>query len=58
MPTLRRGCRDQLWINGFLDLKRRLVQTCNGDIDAYVDGKDVFVKDIERRALEWVSKRD
>ena len=38
----------------YSDLKRRLVQTCNGDIDAYVDGKDAFVKEVERKALAWV----
>lgn len=42
----------------YSDLKRRLVQTCNGDIDAYVDGKDAFVKEVERKALEWAKEID
>lgn len=37
----------------YSDLKRRLVQTCNGDIEAYMDGKDSFIKEVERKALEW-----
>lgn len=41
----------------YSDLKRRLVQTCNGDIDAYVNGKDAFVKQVERKALEWANNR-
>ncbi len=39
------------------ELKRRLIQTCNGDIDAYMNGKDAFIKDTERKALSWVAKR-
>jgi GrpB-like predicted nucleotidyltransferase (UPF0157 family) len=37
----------------YSELKCRLVQTCNGDIEAYMDGKDGFIKDVERKALEW-----
>lgn len=37
----------------YSNLKRRLVQTCNGDIEAYMDGKNLFIKDVERKALEW-----
>jgi GrpB-like predicted nucleotidyltransferase (UPF0157 family) len=37
----------------YSDLKRRLVQVCNGDIEAYMNGKDSFIKDVERKALEW-----
>jgi len=39
----------------YSDLKRRLVDSCNGDFEAYMDGKDAFVKGVERRALEWVA---
>jgi GrpB-like predicted nucleotidyltransferase (UPF0157 family) len=39
----------------YSDLKRRLVQTCNGDIEAYMNGKDPFIKEVERKALEWVN---
>jgi GrpB-like predicted nucleotidyltransferase (UPF0157 family) len=37
----------------YSDLKRRLVETCQGDIEAYMDGKDQFVKTVERDALAW-----
>ena len=36
-------------------LKLELAQKCNNDIEAYMDGKDAFIKDIERKALEWAS---
>jgi GrpB-like predicted nucleotidyltransferase (UPF0157 family) len=38
-------------------LKRGLVQTCNGDMEAYMDGKDAFIKEVERKALDWAGKR-
>ncbi len=38
-------------------LKQRLVTACAGDIEAYMDGKDAFVKDVEHRALEWLAAR-
>ncbi|HEV2318595.1 MAG TPA: GrpB family protein [Verrucomicrobiae bacterium] len=41
----------------YSDLKRRLMETCKGNIDAYVDGKDAFVKEVERKALDWATKR-
>jgi GrpB-like predicted nucleotidyltransferase (UPF0157 family) len=34
-------------------LKMRLYSTVRGDMEAYMDGKDAFVKEVERRALEW-----
>jgi GrpB-like predicted nucleotidyltransferase (UPF0157 family) len=34
-------------------LKEELARRHPWDIDAYVDGKDAFVKDLERRALAW-----
>jgi GrpB-like predicted nucleotidyltransferase (UPF0157 family) len=34
-------------------LKLRLVESCGGDLEAYMDGKDAFVKDLERQALAW-----
>lgn len=40
----------------YSELKRGLVQTCNGDIEAYMDGKDAFIKDVERKALNWSAK--
>ena len=41
----------------YSELKRSLVQTCNGDFEAYMDGKDAFIKDVEREALFWAAKR-
>jgi GrpB-like predicted nucleotidyltransferase (UPF0157 family) len=38
-------------------LKLRLVESCGGDLEAYIAGKDAFVKDVERRALEWYGRR-
>ncbi len=35
----------------YSELKRSLVQSCNGDFDAYMDGKDAFIKDVEQKAL-------
>lgn len=37
----------------YSELKRRLVETCNGDFEAYMDGKDAFIKEIEQKALHW-----
>lgn len=37
-------------------LKLRLLEACNGDLQTYVDGKDAFVKDVERKALEALSR--
>jgi len=34
-------------------LKSGLAQAHPGDIDAYMDGKDAFVREHERRALAW-----
>ncbi len=41
----------------YSDLKRQLVKTLQpDDIDGYMDGKDSFIKEMERRALEWRSR--
>lgn len=37
----------------YSDLKERLARRYPTDIEAYMDGKDVFVKERERRALAW-----
>jgi GrpB-like predicted nucleotidyltransferase (UPF0157 family) len=37
----------------YSDLKRCLAAQHPHDIDSYMDGKDVFVKAMEQRALEW-----
>jgi GrpB-like predicted nucleotidyltransferase (UPF0157 family) len=36
-------------------LKLRLLSTCQGDMEAYMDGKEAFVQEVERRALEWLA---
>lgn len=36
-------------------LKRRLADARPDDIDAYMDGKDAFIKEMEARALAWVA---
>jgi GrpB-like predicted nucleotidyltransferase (UPF0157 family) len=35
------------------DLKENLAKQFPKDIEAYMDGKDAFVKDLERTALHW-----
>jgi len=42
----------------YSELKRKLVQTCNGDFEAYMDGKESFIKDVKREAVDWAAKRD
>jgi GrpB-like predicted nucleotidyltransferase (UPF0157 family) len=37
----------------YSDLKRHLARAHPNSIDDYMDGKDAFVKDVERRALQW-----
>jgi GrpB-like predicted nucleotidyltransferase (UPF0157 family) len=41
----------------YCELKRNLVASCAGDIEAYMDGKNPFIKDVERNALLWFSAR-
>ena len=35
-------------------LKQELAERCPYDIEGYCNGKDTFVKELERKALEWV----
>ncbi|MBW4642888.1 MAG: GrpB family protein [Goleter apudmare HA4340-LM2] len=37
----------------YSELKRKLAQQYSTDIYGYMDGKDQFIKDMEKRALEW-----
>ncbi|OUL33870.1 hypothetical protein BV372_15225 [Nostoc sp. T09] len=39
--------------NRYSELKRKLAKQYPDDINGYVDGKDGFIKDMEKRALEW-----
>ena len=40
----------------YSELKRGLVKTCKGDLEAYMDGKDAFIAGVEKQALEWASR--
>lgn len=37
----------------YSDLKRKLVKQNPGSIEAYMDGKDLFIKRVEAEALSW-----
>ena len=39
------------------DLKRRLAKEYPSDAEAYMDGKDPFIKEIDRRAAIWKNER-
>lgn len=39
-------------------LKKDLVERCHGDMEAYMDGKDPFIKKTERKALAWLVNRE
>ncbi len=39
----------------YSDLKRKLAAEYPNNIDAYMDGKDEFIRDIDRRAAAWKS---
>lgn len=38
-------------------LKQRLAAAHPGDIEAYMDGKDAFIKDTEAKAMAWAADR-
>ncbi|WP_036480937.1 GrpB family protein [Myxosarcina sp. GI1] len=38
-------------------LKRKLAQKYPEDIEGYMDGKDRFIKDIEKKAVKWYGDR-
>ena len=39
----------------YSDLKRRLAEMHPHDIEAYMDGKDRFIKEMEAKAMVWVA---
>ena len=39
------------------ELKLRLAESCHGDVEAYIEGKDAFVKDVERKAIDWIARK-
>lgn len=42
----------------YSELKRRLAEEHPQSMDAYMDGKDGFVKEMDRRAARWRTSRD
>jgi GrpB-like predicted nucleotidyltransferase (UPF0157 family) len=43
--------------NEYSQLKRKLAATHSDDLEAYMDGKDAFIKEMESRALTWTAAR-
>jgi len=41
----------------YSELKKELAKKYEGDIEGYCDGKDAFVKDMERKAIEWAKNK-
>jgi len=41
----------------YSELKQHLARAHPFDLEAYMDGKDAFIRETEARALEWVSHR-
>ncbi len=39
------------------EMKIALALTCNNDMNRYMDGKDAFVKEMERKAIAWAESR-
>lgn len=42
----------------YSELKRRLAEKHPQSIDGYMDGKDGFIKEMDRRAAQWRTSRD
>lgn len=38
-------------------IKKRIGQKFRYDIEGYCDGKDTYIKDIDKKAEEWSSKK-
>lgn len=41
----------------YSDLKRKLAQEYPTDIEGYMDGKDGFIKEIDRKAAQWCEEQ-
>jgi GrpB-like predicted nucleotidyltransferase (UPF0157 family) len=41
------------WAQRYSDLKRRLADDCDNDIERYMDGKDLFIKKVDALAAAW-----
>ena len=41
----------------YSELKQKLAIQYKGDIDGYCDGKDAFVKEMEKKAVQWAKNR-
>lgn len=42
------------WAQQYSDLKRKLAAAHLNDSDAYMDGKDAFIQDMDKRAALWL----
>ncbi|MFB7138239.1 GrpB family protein [Gottfriedia sp. NPDC056225] len=51
VPAYLREHEDEMKEYG--ELKAQLAEKFPTDINGYMDGKDAFVKEVERRAIEW-----
>ena len=51
VPAYLRAHEDEMKAYG--ELKAQLAEKFPNDIYGYMDGKDAFVKDLERKAIEW-----
>jgi len=38
----------------YSELKQRVAGSCRGNMEAYMDGKDAFIKGVEKQALLWI----
>jgi len=41
----------------YSELKKLLAEKNRGDVEGYCDGKDAFVKDMEKKAIEWAKNK-
>ncbi len=41
------------WAERYSDLKRELAKAHSDSVEHYIDGKDGFIKDVDRRAAAW-----
>jgi GrpB-like predicted nucleotidyltransferase (UPF0157 family) len=41
----------------YSELKRRLAEEHPQSMDGYIDGKDGFIKEVDRRAARWRASR-
>jgi GrpB-like predicted nucleotidyltransferase (UPF0157 family) len=54
-PAAAQGLNDPQLALEYSELKRGLATAHSDDIEAYMDGKDAFIKDVEAKALVWAA---